>query len=90
MVRIKNNEVINEFYVNVNSDGRQARERHFIFPDGKINPLRKIKASSAYLGYCVTPSNYGLYPRYIAERSCRKELLAGRPHWHDTVAYTIV
>jgi hypothetical protein len=40
----------------------------------------------AYLGYCVTLSNYGLYPR-IHHRDVSGRAVG--PRWHDAVADTI-
>jgi hypothetical protein len=43
----------------------------------------------AYLGHCVTPSNYGRTAGYIADRAYR-EVQLDLAAWHDDVAYTIV
>jgi hypothetical protein len=41
--------------------------------DLKLIFLQLYKSGiQAYLGYCVTPSNYGLYPGYIADRVCQE------------------
>jgi hypothetical protein len=46
----------------------------------------KGNQTKAYLGYCVTPSNYGLTPGWGVENNT-KELFI--PRWHDGVAYTL-
>jgi hypothetical protein len=37
-----------------------------------MKQLRTGATIQAYLGYCVTPSNYGLSPGYMAESMCRE------------------
>jgi hypothetical protein len=48
-----------------------------------------IFTTQAYLGYCVIPSNYGLYPRIHRCEIVSRGAVAG-PRWLDDVAYTVV
>jgi hypothetical protein len=53
-----------------------------------INLFHSSSLIQAYLGYYVTPSNYGLYPRIH-----RGEIVSRRavgPRWHDAVAQQCV
>jgi hypothetical protein len=52
------------------------------------NTVGPSVAIQAYLGYCVTPSNYGLYPRIHRWQIVSRRAI--RPRWHDAVAYIIV